>query len=52
MADMMAKALEEQAQMQAEMDRQMASLDVRKPRLTHNVHVLNARCMHVCEHIM
>lgn len=29
MADMMAKALEEQAAMQAEMDRQMASLDVR-----------------------
>ena len=28
MADMMAKALEEQAAMQAEMDRQMASLDV------------------------
>jgi ribosomal protein L31 len=31
MADMMAKALEEQAAMQAEMDRQMASLDVRSP---------------------
>jgi len=31
MADMMAKALEEQAAMQAEMDRQMASLDVRPP---------------------
>lgn len=32
MADMMAKALEEQAAMQAEMDRQMASLDVRLSR--------------------
>jgi hypothetical protein len=31
MADMMSKALEEQAAMQAEMDRQMASLDVRLP---------------------
>ncbi len=31
MADMMAKALEEQAAMQAEMDRQMASLDVCPP---------------------
>ena len=31
MADMMSKALEEQEAMQAEMDRQMASLDVRPP---------------------
>jgi len=44
MADMMAKALEEQAAMQAEMDRQMASLDVRPSPLPWRSDSAALRC--------